>query len=189
MTSWREHLRRSPGTTDIVAEGGPWETATKLRLYEGQQPQRVEVTDSWKQGSSPLRDRHGACLCPVGSAVVKPSYSDRLEAAAQLPTEACHDFKAGTLESGDVEGSSFQGSMGLQGTSPVDHARAFWSLRRMEEPQNYSKAHTVVRWWRTEAGELRRKMAMLVMTLRAWRLEASLLQMVGGGQCLKRPSW
>lgn len=44
--------------------------------------------------------------------------------AAQLPTETCRDFKAGTLESGDVEGSSFQGSMGLQGTSPVDHTQS-----------------------------------------------------------------
>ena len=64
--------------------------------------------------------------------------------AAQLPTDTCRDFKAGTLESGDVEGSSFQGRMGLQGTSPVDHAQ---SVLVTEDggTTKLHKAHTVER--------------------------------------------
>ena len=107
--------------------------------------------------------------------------------AAQLPTDTCRDFKAGTLESGDVEGSSFQGRMGLQGTSPVDHAQSVLVTEDGGTTKLQQSPHRGEDGGR-QVGELRRKMVMLVMTLRAWRLEASLSQMAGGGQCLQRPS-
>lgn len=132
MTSWKEQLRRSPETTNIVAEGGPWggsyknEVIRRTTASEGRSDRQA-----WSLSLS--TGAHFPSTGQWGSAVVKAelfrqaggrSSGVSYLAARQLHTQTSRDFKAGTLESGDVDGSSFQGSTGLQGTSPVGHTQS-----------------------------------------------------------------